>query len=438
MLGRGAMGVVYRAYDPAIGRRVAIKLIRADLLEGAERDGFVGRFSQEAQAAGRCMHPNIVMVHDFAVHDGNPFLAMEYIEGESLAAMLARAGRFMATQAAAVILQVLAALDAAHALGIVHRDVKPANILLLPDGRVKMTDFGIARIDSAAATQSGVVIGTPSYMSPEQYRGQTVDARSDLFSAGAVLFEMLSGNRPFPGRNIAEVAQSLLDPAPVDFAERLAGQPPGLIAAVHRAMAKRPEDRFASATAMAAALRALRLDQLEPAPTTATIVHVPRRTPQPEAATHDPLILATIERRLAVFVGPIAGHLVRAAARQADTLEGLCVALGDRIARPEEREAFLDQVLRGGATIPPAVGPATRQPIGAPVAMPAGGGGVPAATVERVQRDLARAVGPIARLLVRRAAPQAGSEAALRQTLAAHIEDAAERTAFLTGAAREK
>ena len=140
------------------------------------------------------------------MHEGNPFLAMEYVEGSNLSQVLAQSGRFTPAAAVAVIGQVLDALACAHSLGIVHRDVKPANILLLADGRVKMTDFGISRLDSSALTQTGSVIGTPSYMSPEQCRGDVVDARSDLFSTGVVLYEMLSGERPFTGRNLTEVA----------------------------------------------------------------------------------------------------------------------------------------------------------------------------------------------------------------------------------------
>ena len=163
------------------------------------------------------MHPNIVAIYDFAVHEGNPFLAMEYVEARNLGQVLAESGRFAPAEAVAIIGQVLDALACAHAVGIVHRDVKPANILLLANGRVKMTDFGIARFDGAELTLDGAVIGTPSYMSPEQCRGEQVDARSDLFSTGVVLYELLSGERPFPGRNFAEVTWRLANEPPADI-----------------------------------------------------------------------------------------------------------------------------------------------------------------------------------------------------------------------------
>jgi serine/threonine protein kinase len=199
VLGRGAMGVVYRAHDPEIDRPVAIKLVRSDLLDGEERETYLVRFRREAQVAGRCAHPNIVAIYDYAIHEGHPFLVMEYVEGESLAQALLRGASFTSGKACDLVLQVLEALTCAHGLGIVHRDVKPANILLVDKGRVKVTDFGVARIDNAMLTQGEFIIGTPSYMAPEQFNGEKVDQRSDLFSTGIVLFELLTGEKLFPG-----------------------------------------------------------------------------------------------------------------------------------------------------------------------------------------------------------------------------------------------
>ncbi|MBV5275432.1 MAG: serine/threonine protein kinase [Lamprocystis purpurea] len=176
------MGIVYEAHDPAIDRKVAIKLIRADLLDGEERQNYIERFQREAQAAGRCNHPGIVAIFDFALHEGNPFLAMEYVEGLGLDRVLAHGERFTPAAAVQFILQVLDALACAHALGIVHRDIKPSNVLIMSGGRIKVMDFGIARIDNSDLTHAGTAIGTPSYMSPEQCRGGAVDLRTDLFS----------------------------------------------------------------------------------------------------------------------------------------------------------------------------------------------------------------------------------------------------------------
>lgn len=409
--------MVYRAHDPAIGRKVAIKLVRADLLDGAERAEYLARFQQEAQAAGRCTHPNIVAIYDFAIHDGNPFLAMEYVDGPSLARELARTGRLPPAEAVPLILQVLDALGAAHALGIVHRDIKTANILLPPDRRPKVTDFGIARVDSASLTRTGSIIGTPSYMSPEQCRGEPVDARSDLFSVGAVLFEMLAGERPFPGTTFTEVLRQVLDERPVAVRERVQAASSALVSVLERALAKRPEDRFPAALVMADAMRAGLSDGTQVREPDAT------RLPVSAAPAIDEAILTAIERRLATYVGPIARHLVRTAASRVGSAEKLAAVLADSIAQPDERARFLRSVIgaRGttGKMDPTLSGRAPPAP-----------GGLSTATLERAQQALAHYVGPIARVLVRRAAAESRSETELWERLAAHIEAPAERAAF--------
>jgi serine/threonine protein kinase len=412
LIGGGAMGMIYAAHDPVIDRKVAIKLIRADLLGGDDKADYVARFQREARTAGRCTHPNIVAIYDFAVHEGNPFLAMEYVEAGNLGQALAASGRLPAPEAMAVTGQVLDALACAHGLGIVHRDVKPANILLLANGHVKMTDFGIARFDNVELTQTGSVIGTPSYMSPEQIRGETVDARSDLFSTGVVLYEMLSGERPFPGRNIAEITHRLLTGPLPDIRAKVAGVPASLAAVIERALAKSPADRFASAADMALAVR-----ELAPGPQPATDDRtvVQPRMPAP-APSFDEATLSTIERKLAQHVGPIARHLVQSAARRAGSLDELCETLGQRIERPEQRTQFRNDILAsqvGASTVGRAV--------------------VGAEEMRRAEQDLARHVGPIARILIKRASGTAASADEFWQLLAAHIGTEADRQAFLRG-----
>ena len=393
------MGMIYQAHDPVIDRKLAIKLIRADLLNGEDTADSLARFQREAQAVGRCVHPNIVAIYDFAVHEGDPFIAMEYVDGSNLSQALARTGRFTPAAAISVIGQVLDALSCAHGVGIVHRDVKPANILLLGDGRVKMTDFGISRSTDSALTQSGSVIGTPSYMSPEQCRGDPVDARSDLFSTGVVLYEMLSGERPFVGHNLAEVALQIVhQPAPA-IATKCPGLSPAIAAAVDRALAKRPEDRFASAAEMAAALR--RADQ----DTDRTVI---ARTAAPSFSD---ATLSTIERRLAQHVGPIAHHLVQSAARRAASLEELHDILAQRIEQPAERTRFRNSG-------PPATSTGPRVKIAPEL-------------VQRAERELTRYMGPIGRILVKRALTTAKSADELWQLLATHIEGDSDRQAFL-------
>jgi serine/threonine protein kinase len=414
LIGGGAMGMIYAAHDPVIDRKVAIKLIRADLLGGTDKADYVARFQREARTAGRCTHPNIVSIYDFAVHEGNPFLAMEYVEAGNLGQALAASGRFAAPEAVAITGQVLDALACAHGLGIVHRDVKPANILLLANGHVKMTDFGIARFDSVELTQDGSVIGTPSYMSPEQIRGETVDARSDLFSTGVVLYEMLSGERPFPGRNIAEITHRLLTGPLPDIRAKIAGVSASLAAVIERALAKSPADRFASAADMALALRGLAPDP-QPATYDRTVV-LPRPRVAAPAPSFPEATLSTIERKLAQHVGPIARHLVQSAARRAGSLDELCETLGQRIEHPDQRTQFRNDIMASqvGAS---AVGRAV----------------VGAEEMRRAEQELARHVGPIARILVKRASDAAASADEFWQLLATHIGAEADRQAFLRG-----
>ncbi len=334
LLGRGAMGVVYAAHDPVIDRPVAIKLVRVDLLSGEDREDFLARFRREAQAAGRCMHPNIVAVYDFSMHEGNPFLAMEYVEGLSLADRLRQSGRIAPDAAVQLVLQVLDALGLAHMAGVVHRDVKPANILLVSDHQVKMTDFGIARFDNTDQTRHGAIIGTPSYMSPEQCRGDPVDARTDVFSTGAVLYEMLTGERPFGRGGTTQVIYRLMHEEPPAIVTPHPAVPPALTAVLRRALAKRVEARFPSAQAMAAALRA--------APEETVVLSSPATTQTGIAQAE----LGRVEQALAERLGPIARVLVKRALREAQSPAELWQILATHIDRPADREAFLRQAPR--------------------------------------------------------------------------------------------
>jgi serine/threonine protein kinase len=402
------MGVIYAAHDPVIDRKVAIKLIRADLQSGEDQADYVARFQREARAAGRCVHPNIVAIYDFAVHEGNPFLAMEYVEARNLSQVMKETGRFPQHEAVAIIVQVLDALACAHGVGIVHRDVKPANILLLANGRVKMTDFGIARFDGADLTLDGAVIGTPSYMSPEQCRGEQVDARGDLFSTGVVLYEMLIGERPFIGKNFTEVAWQLVNAPPPDIRARLPTISPALAAVVEHALAKAPADRFASAEAMATALRQAP-QAAQQGDETVVLSRPPEHAPVVAEAT-----LRTIEQKLAPHVGPMAHRLVQSAARHAGSLDELCDTLTRLIDQPEQKARFRQEIL------------ATQSQTRAPTQAVAVAG-----EAARAEQELVRYVGPIARILVKRALGTATSPDELWQLLATHIPGEADRQAFL-------
>jgi len=266
-LGRGAMGRVYVAYDPNLERRVALKVMSPAAGEDPEEEEELRqRFLLEARAAGRLAHPGIVAVHD-ADSDpasGLPYIAMELVEGESLEALLRREGRLPPLLAVDLAARIARALGYAHARGIVHRDVKPANILLAADGAAKIADFGIAKLGGLGMTRAGRVLGSPFFMSPEQVQGLAVDGRSDLFSLGGVLYRAVTGELPFPGDGLVTVAFKVVqvDPRPIDPA---LGLPPRLVELIARSMAKEPARRFASADEMAADLEATAHELADPA-----------------------------------------------------------------------------------------------------------------------------------------------------------------------------
>ncbi|MEJ5298466.1 MAG: serine/threonine-protein kinase, partial [Armatimonadota bacterium] len=237
--------IVYEAIDPSIGRRVALKELQLppNLVGGARRER-VERFYREAKAAGSLTHPNIVTIYEVGEEAGRHFIAMEFLEGQNLQETLEIRGALPAKEAVDIARQVLEALDYAHSKGIIHRDIKPANIQLLPGGRVKLTDFGIARImHEPSITASGQIFGTPSYMSPEQIAGKEIDPRSDLFSMGVVLYEALTGQKPFTGDSVVTITYNIMNtPAPEPR-----GVPEGLAAIVRKALEKDPAHRFQSA-----------------------------------------------------------------------------------------------------------------------------------------------------------------------------------------------
>lgn len=261
-IGEGAMADVFRAHDPEIGRTVAMKVLKPDY----RRDPSIGaRFLREARAAGALNHPNIAMIYDVGEADGVPYIAMELIEGRPLDLVLQAEGRMPFERVLALGIQLSDALAYAHARGVVHRDVKPSNILLSKDGRsAKLLDFGVARIGDADGgtndghlerTQAGQMIGTPRYMSPEQALGLPVDHRSDLFSLGAVLYEMVTGKIAFDATGLATLALQIAKEKAAPIERSAADCPPGLRQTIEKLLAKKPEQRFASGTPLSQALQ---------------------------------------------------------------------------------------------------------------------------------------------------------------------------------------
>jgi len=241
-VGHGAMGVVYEALDPTIGRKVAVKAIRFDAI-GTSADEAARRFKNEARAAGGLSHPNIVTVYDAGEDGGNLYLAMEFIDGATLESLLKTERRLSPARALDIIRQVCAGLDSAHKKGIVHRDVKPGNVMISGDGVVKITDFGIARAGEVM-TMTGQVVGTPNYMSPEQVVGNQLDGRSDLFSVGVMLYEMITGERPFEGQSITSIMYKIVHETPVPPRKLDSSIHPALSFVIEKALQKLPDTRF--------------------------------------------------------------------------------------------------------------------------------------------------------------------------------------------------
>lgn len=270
-LGRGAMGVVYEAFDPLIERRVAIKTIRTEVYESANPEAVLQRFEHEAKAAGRLNHPNVVTIYDYGQDAEGAFIVMELVEGKPLSTLFESHTQFMLADTVRIISQILDALEHAHRNGVIHRDIKPANILVLPNGEIKVTDFGIARLEFSTLTQTGSRLGTPLCMSPEQFLGKEVDRRSDIFSVGVILYEMLTGERPFPGSSLTTIMHQVLKVEPPLPTELNLMLPPALDAVVRKAIAKRPDERYASAQEFSRALQVAARQQASTAPVEAVV-----------------------------------------------------------------------------------------------------------------------------------------------------------------------
>ncbi len=255
VLGKGAMGVVYRAFDPDIHRTVAIKTIRKELIDDQERAAMMfARFKNEARAAGRLSHPGIVAVHDYGDTGEVTYIAMEFVQGMSLRDYFNRGTRFQERDIVSIMAQLLEALQHAHEQGVWHRDIKPANLIVMNSGRVKIADFGIAKVETSQLTQTGLVMGSPGYMAPEQYSGGGVDWRADLFAAGVVMYQLLTGTRAFSGTT-EQLAYKVCHttPPPVSQADPGCGWE-RYDALIARALAKDPDARFQTAESFRTAI----------------------------------------------------------------------------------------------------------------------------------------------------------------------------------------
>jgi len=447
VLGKGAMGLVYRAFDTDIDRTVALKTLHTHLLDGEQGSDFSLRFMQEAKAAARCLHPNIVTVFDFGIHDTTPYIVMEFVDGVELKDQLRGDKAISFELSLDIISQILEALAYAHDSGVVHRDIKPANIMLMNNGRVKVSDFGVARIDSSDLTGTGMMVGTPNYMSPEGMHGLQVDNRSDLYSIGILLFELLTKKRPYIGMSIDEAI------APLDESEHLkAFQKAQIKPIILRALQPKPERRYQNATEF---LNQIKNVISESDADQATVFHRPAKVTTQDAAnpqtnsgllgvsTADadqslhPDVLATLESSLIHYVGPAAKALIKRYSKKSYTLEGLSQNLAQQIPNKDERTEFLHSletsgireislikeaetqsgltVAGGTGTILNTCGPQTLSP----------------QTLQTLTNELAFYIGPLASRVVNKAYRQLTGTEEFYTKLASYIPDVTERDEFL-------
>jgi serine/threonine protein kinase len=485
VLGEGAMGIVYKAIDPHINRTVAIKTVRRGAVaDFSPDDSATVRFRNEAQAAGRLSHPHIVPVYEYGLDGDEAFIVMEFVDGQPLTRYIGN-GRFWPMEDVLCLMaQLLDGLHYAHQQGVLHRDIKPANLILANSGRIRITDFGIARIDSIELTQKSSVVGSPGYMAPERYAGETPGRGVDVFSCGVLLYVLLTGEAPFPGSMDAAMYKILYtEPQPPSHAQ---GRTVPLCydAIVARALAKRPEDRYATALEFREALlgtlpgpvRAL----VSPASveswidsdiTTATApadAAAPPAAgamqPSPGAATtfpdthlHSTLpptgwdndALDKLHALLAAHLGPIAKVVVRRTARHCSDLAELVQSLADETLAPADRKLFLHQAAKAfpGAHLPEPSGflPSSRFGPGsqfadqdATRALPATGTPLTPAMVEQATRLLAGHIGPIASLLARQAAASTHTQEQFFALLAERAADTVDPEKLLEQLARLK
>jgi serine/threonine protein kinase/AmiR/NasT family two-component response regulator len=253
-LGSGGMGIVYKGWDPAINREVAIKGVNKQSLPADEREGVLNRFRHEAQAVGRMVHPRIVQIYDFIEDENAAYIIMELVHGKTLAEHIASKEKFGLREISQIITQTLDGIGYAHAQGVVHRDMKSANIMINNDGRIKINDFGIARIESTNLTKVGDMVGTPSYMSPEQFKAEEISGTSDLYSIGVIAYELLTGRRPFVG-SIPAIMQQVVNATPEKPSSLNTQLSPEIDNVLAKAMAKKPADRYQKASEFAEAFK---------------------------------------------------------------------------------------------------------------------------------------------------------------------------------------
>ena len=436
-LGKGAMGMVYEGFDPVIERRVAIKTILGEYLEAAEMQEAVARFKREAQASGRLQHPGIIAIYEYGEDAGMAFIVMEYVEGQELKRLLADKGKPELIEVFEIMKQLLGALDYAHKQGVVHRDIKPSNLMILPGPKVKVMDFGIARIESSNLTQAGTVVGTPTHMSPEQLMGIPADGRADLWAAGVILYELITGLSPFLADTPATVMHKVLQRDPPKPSELVPTLPPGFDGVISRALAKKADERFQSAREFQAALLYALQGKIGATGSamrkTATAAPAATAARKAPAVMLSPEALAEVERSLSRHIGPLAAVLIKRGQGEATSVEEFFRVLAENIPDAGEQAEFLKKIAK-------VKGAAETQRLPAATATKAPATATRSAFTPEVlataEKRLASYVGPLARVLIKEAAGKSGNLKELYSQLAAHIDSEEERRDFLASLPR--
>src|SRR5437899_5985304 len=424
------MGIVYKGYDPVLERHVALKTVRKELVDEKLAAQIIARFKNEALASGRLNHPAIVGIYEYGENKQLAYIAMEYVQGRGLRDFLARQERFGLQEVMTIMSRLLDALDYAHEHGVVHRDIKPQNIIMTPDGRLKLADFGIARIDRSSLTQVGAIMGTPAYMSPDQYAGQQVDRRSDIFSCGVVLYELLTGVKPFEGPTETVGYKICHEPHRNPSEINPQGVPEVFDAILTKALAKKPEDRYASARDFAEALaKGFETRGGVSIPSEATILPTIIHRDRPDTTSPPPGWeagrLRALEELLAPYVGPMARVLVKRSAKTTTDGPTLVRLLAESIRSERDAKAFAATALEKVFAI--ALSEAAPDPSSPDLSSRS----IDPGEVDKAAGRLAPYLGPIAKVIAEKTPGQTTALRTYYRQLAENLADPDERAEFL-------
>ncbi|WP_075291377.1 serine/threonine-protein kinase [Pararhizobium arenae] len=430
-IGSGAMGIVYEGLDPIIGRAVAIKLVKEQLSKGRDGQDHLDRFRREMRAAGRCSHPGIVTIFDCGEWEQRPFLVMEYLHGQSLQHMITN-GAIPPKQAVKLVGELLDALGVAHQHGVVHRDIKPANIIITTEGRPKITDFGLALLDGGTLQIRDALVGTPSFMAPEQARGEHVDHRADLFSAGILLFRLLTGGSPYESDTFSTVLEKAMSSDRIDVSA-VEIVSPMLASVVSLALQKDVSARFQSAEEFAHSLRSALLtdtawpDEMFANPFPNGIdPDDSKAAPASKQGDLRDRYLSEMRPLLALAIGPIADRVVANAVKRYSSLQAATDTLARHFIDSAQEQAFrtaAGKLIRQYEVAVPdqqAIRPTLKKSI------------LPPRFLDTAEGLLSSFIGPVSGIVIRQSLADLTSGSEFADRLAIHIVDEKERVAFLT------